>query len=1262
MFSFKISSNNFLVFIILILLPFVNYSQTFTKNIEWQNKRYISDSLTGFYVLDFENADFFNDNLVPHHSGKIQFTEEYNENYTYSLVPVNLSFEKMSNEEIAGVMGLYEISNDIEFQADLYFDRGKAIFHYRILPVKKNSSNNSYEKLISFDLQVEKKLRKSKKSKTEYVSNSVLSTGTWVKIRLSETGIYKLSFSELESMGISNPQNVRIFGNDAGWLPMIAGEERPQDLVENDILINNNEVIFFAYGPNKKKYSESRSIYEPYHHYYSKYAYYYLSSDYNSAYDNSIKTINSTPNEPTHIVDTYNAFEVHNNDLINVAETGRVWYGEAFDIEPNQEFTFNFPNLVNSSNSKISVYTASTSPSSTFTVSANGESSSMSFGSVSTYKFVDRSSTTFNIPNGSSDDITVQMDFISSSPAAQAWLDQIYINAECELRFTSGQMMFSNFETLGENNITEYLLSNAGNDVIIWDVSDPTKPKRVNSNITGSVQDFRFESDELKEFIAFDNTQFLKPDIQNYEQIANQNLHAVSGNTDMIIVTHPDFLSQANELKTIHEEQDDMRVVVSTIQEVYNEFSCGAPDFSAIRDFAKMVYDKTDGVDTLKYLLLFGDGSYDNRSGIGVNGNYMVTYQQFYSDGLGSSFVTDDFFALLDANEGDNGNSLSGWLDIGVGRIPVSTSQEASNYIEKVKHYLDPSTFGDWRNQLCFIADDEDSRVHMRDADSLTRIVETLQPVFNIQKIYLDAYTQFTESGGERYPDVNNAINNAVQKGSLLINYTGHGGEHGLAHERVVTVSEIESWTNFDKLALFVTATCEFTRFDDYGFTSAGERVILNPNGGAIAMFTTARVAYIWQNFKLSEQFYQYVFEKDHKGKQLRLGDIIRKTKNGVSQTNKLIFFLMGDPALKLGYASDNEVVTTFINSKPVSEVDTLKALSEVIFEGEIRDKNGQKLTNFNGQVFSTVYDKMRTINTVDNDGIGEFTYKTRDNIVYRGTSTVSKGDFSFRFIVPKDIALNVDTGKTSYYAHNNLLDAKGYSFDFLIGDIATDYEEDIEGPQIDLYMNDENFVSGGMTDVNPRIYARLYDEHGINTASGGIGHDITGVLNDDVQNIIIMNDDYRADENTYKSGTVEHFLFKLEPGDHTLKFKAWDVYNNSSEANIDFVVVESENLTIDRLLNYPNPFTTHTDFYFEHNQAGTEMDVLIQVFTVSGKLVKSIESSFFADGYRAGPYAWDGTDDFGNRIGRGVYVYRVKLRSSTGEVVEKFEKLLILK
>ncbi|MGM0409084.1 MAG: type IX secretion system sortase PorU, partial [Bacteroidota bacterium] len=711
-----------------------------------------------------------------------------------------------------------------------------------------------------------------------------------------------------------------------------------------------------------------------------------------------------------------------------------------------------------------------------------------------------------------------------------------------------------------------------------------------------------------------------------------------------------------------HTTQDGLSVVITTPEQVFNEFSSGTPDAAAIRNFVRMIYQRPSPSDTLKYLLFIGDGSFDHKSITASNINFVMTYQSKNSLNPISSFVTDDFFGLLDATDYIE-SSNSGLVDIGIGRLPVISVEEAQHMVDKIYSYTDFNNKGDWINSLCFIGDDEDNNIHMRDADRLATYVDTVYPHFFLNKIYLDAFPQERSATSESYPEVNRIINEQVNNGILIFNYTGHGGENGLAHERILTIDNINSWKNKNKLSIFMTATCEFSRFDNHKYVSAGERVLLNPNGGGIALFSTTRLVYSSPNYILNKNFYRYVFEKNHKDNYYSFGDIMRLAKNTSGTTNnKRNFTLLGDPALKIPLAHFN-VVTDSINHKDVNDyTDTLKALSKVTVHGHISDPGKNVVTNYNGIVYPMVLDKKRTITTLANDGGTPMEFKSQNNILYKGKASVVNGQFQYTFVVPKDISYNFDKGKISYYSLSSNSDAKGFFNNFIIGGTDNEAKADNNGPAIKLYMNDENFVSGGVTDENPVLYAILTDSSGINTVGSGIGHDITAVLDNNTSDIIVLNDYYEADIDDYQKGKIEYLFNKMEDGEHQLKLKVWDVYNNSSEEYLDFLVAESEELAIKNLLNYPNPFTERTAFYFDHNRPNESLEVMIQVFTVTGKLVKTIHSTINSNGFRSEPVYWNGLDDFGDPIGRGVYLYQVKIRTIDGETVTKIEKLVILK
>ncbi|MBK9671540.1 MAG: type IX secretion system sortase PorU [Bacteroidetes bacterium] len=554
--------------------------------------------------------------------------------------------------------------------------------------------------------------------------------------------------------------------------------------------------------------------------------------------------------------------------------------------------------------------------------------------------------------------------------------------------------------------------------------------------------------------------------------------------------------------------------------------------------------------------------------------------------------------------------------------------------------------------------------IHVSDAETISTFVDTNYRNINIDKIYFDAFKQMSTAGGQRYPDVTAAINQRIDNGALIMNYTGHGGETGWAHERVIDISTINDWGNVKKLPLFVTATCEFSRYDDPARTSAGEDVLLNPNGGGIGLLTTTRLVYSNPNFVLNYNFYKNAF-KPIAGGMPRLGDIAKVTKNSSvssASTNHRNFTLLGDPALKLAYPKES-VVTSTLNTQSISvNADTVKALSKITITGYIQDINGAKMSSFNGLIYPTVFDKSKIVTTQGNDSDSpKKNFRLQKSIVYKGKVSVINGDFSFTFVVPKDIALNFGKGRLSYYADNGETDASGNNENFIIGGVSSAINSDNEGPQVQLYLNNDKFINGGITNENPVLYAKVQDDNGINTVGNGIGHDIVSMLDLSSDKTYVLNDYYQAELDSYQKGTIRYQLSNLAEGKHDLSLKVWDTYNNSSVARTEFVVSKSARLALQRIFNYPNPFTTSTNFYFQHNQADNGMNVQIQIFTVSGKLIKTIEQFVRTEGFTSESIHWDGLDDFGDKIGKGVYVYRLKAIDSTGGIADKFEKLVIL-
>jgi hypothetical protein len=683
-----------------------------------------------------------------------------------------------------------------------------------------------------------------------------------------------------------------------------------------------------------------------------------------------------------------------------------------------------------------------------------------------------------------------------------------------------------------------------------------------------------------------------------------------------------------------------------------------------MRDYVRMMYRKASSGNKPKYLLLFGDASFDFKERIQNNTNFVPSYESVESLSPISSFVSDDYFGLLDDGEGQSAN---GTLDIGVGRFPVSTPEQARSAVEKVIHYCSPDlrVKGDWRNVVTFVGDDqnEGGNLFIDDSEDLARIIENTHKRYNVDKIYSDAYTMISTPGGARYPEVNDVINKRVEKGSLIMNYIGHGGEVGWAHERILEVPDIKNWRNIENMPVFVTATCEFSRFDDPERVSAGEWVFLNNQGGGVALFTTTRLTFAGTNKSLLVNFYNSVFQK-FSGNYMKMGDLLRVAKTNMgSSPNIHAFVLLGDPAMQMAYP-DLDVVTTSINAQVSSGVpDTLKALSEVTITGEVRDFSGQKAVDFSGTIFPTVFDKVSEIWTKANAGDGPpVQFFLRKNPVYKGQVEVINGSFSFTFIVPKDIAYKYGVGKISYYARSNETDANGYDEKIQVGGYNNDALPDDQGPLISLYLNDRNFRSGGITNQSPTLLADVSDTSGINAVGNGIGHDITAVLDHKTTTPMILNDYYVSDLNTFKSGDISYPLSALSDGEHQITVKVWDVHNNSTEATLNFLVVSSAEFAFEHLLNYPNPMTDHTTFTWETNQVNQPLEVEIRIYTINGSPLKTLKQTIYSQGYRATAIQWDGTQDNGRKISSGLYVYEVKLMVPDGTVKRQSSKLVVIR
>ena len=1096
-------------------------------------------------------------------------------------------------------------------------------------------------------------------------NSSVLAQGEWYKISTTKNGIYKLSYSSVKDLGIDvdNLQisAIKLYGNGGGMLPHLNSDFRHNDLPEMAIKIydsNNNGVfessdyiLFYGMSANIWKFNPSTNLFEHKTHLFSDKVYYFLTVD-NQDEGKRVELKNTLLN-PTKTITDYNAFAYHEQELENIIHSGKKWFGERFSYDNSQNFSFSLPNLIltEAVNIKTAVVGRSLQ-SSNFKINANSTFlSTLNVPNVITTYATEYAKEASNnsLFNSNSSNINVNLEYSTGDSGAEAWLNYIEINARRELKLSGNYLTFRDVESQSDE-IGKFEIENA-NGVSVWDVSDPTNVLELTTNLVGNVLSFNDSLNSINEYMAYNSSSYLTPML--HSSVANQDLHAISNNVEFVIVSHPDFLSAANRLADFHLEKDNMNSIVVTPQQIYNEFSSGMQDVSAIRDFLKHQYDKENSA--LKYLLLFGDGSYDPKNRVENNTNFIVTYQSANSTHPTQTYVTDDYFGLLDDDEGLFINDL---VDIGIGRFPVATLKEANILVDKVERYYEESSFGSWRNDVAFIADDgdaNDGNTHMWQADSLANHLADNYDEINIQKIYLDNYYQESTPGGPRSSATQSAINNKVDKGALLINYTGHGGPLGWTQERILEVDQINKWSNIDNLPLFMTATCKFSYFDNPEEKSAGEYVLLNENGGAIALLSTTRLVFVGPNYNLNTKFIQNIFKKQD-GELPRLGDLFKTTKvlSGTSANNRN-FTLLGDPALRLAYPK-YDVRTTIVS-------DTLKALSEVTIEGEI-EEDGFFISDFNGTIYPTVYDKELIKTTLGQESCTPMPYRDQNNILYKGAATVTDGKFSFSFIVPKDIAYNYGAGKISYYAvsdEENPVDASGSEKGFVIGGSADNVVYDYDEAELSLFINTRTFKDGGITDENPILIADVFDESGINTVGNGIGHDITAVLDGNTSNPYVLNDFYEAAKDDFSKGIINFPFYNLEKGEHTLTLKVWDVFNNSSEATISFVVSDENEFTIADYITYPNPFSTSTDIYFQHNKPNQNLDLVLEIYSVTGVLVKRFAETYNDDGYRVGPINWNGKDEYGGNLSAGMYIAKLDVYSDDGDFTSKSIRIILM-
>jgi len=1142
----------------------------------------------------------------------------------------------------------------------------------------------TYFRLESFDLQYNYDSSIHRTRHTQNIYDSKLANGNWYRFKIDQSGVYKINRDFLKSLGINvnnlDPHKIKVFGNGGKVLPLSNNVPYPEDITEIPIQVigeqdgsfDKNDYILF-YAQSHKEWSDD---YDSNLNIYTNQTNYFIEID--SQDGQRMQSYQEPTGTPGDVFNDYLASKYYEKDKTIFTYMGRKVFDEAFDPSSNQKtLEFKFDNRDTSKPVYYSVKGATNKSGTSLSTSINQHSIGQIGFSIGTYAIGDDDSLTGNLLTASNP-IKVALNYHNNNLFdARFYLEYVNIKAYCELKGFGKQFHFFHPDADLGNGVASYHFTQAQKIKQVWDITDRFHPTYFDNSQANF--ELKFLKGTRKRFIAVDPADYYTPEKTKHVKVDNQNIHkdlfyhtGQFKDLDYLIVT-PAFLhNKAEKFADLH-RQKGMNVFVADLKKIYNEFGNGQQDIGAIRNMVKYVYYNASTPNKrLKFLMLFGDASNDFKNVIsdnlltgGKNSNIVPIYESSNAFDLVSSSASDDFYVMMDDNEGLlNGSEKP---DLAVGRLLVRNQAEAEEIYQKYVHYLSSDTKQNWHTFVTLWSDDADpdhsgDTEFVHNTEDIAQKIKLWHPEYNINKIYQDAYLQVNTPGGARYPEAKRDLFNSFERGTLILGYIGHGNEVTLSHERMLTLADVVRLHNFDRLPLMTTMTCEFAKFDNATRETAAEYLIWKNDGGVLELVSTIREIWTSNARTMNTDFYDALFGMAHNAN----GQIIKnpsealriaKIYNSSTGSGKFNIAFLGDPAFDLGF-SQSKVVLTSVNNQPT---DTLKALKHIIIKGEVQDASGNLMTGFNGTINPIVFDKYIDDAVLDNDQNDySMQFQKLGAKLFQGKSDVINGKFQFEFIVPKDINLTYGKGRLSFYAVSSDEEKIGYDETITVGGVDNNAEADNKPPMIQAYMNDRNFVSGGITDANPYLLLDLQDEHGINTI-GGIGHDIAAYLDDDQTNVFILNDFYETENNTYQRGHVKYRLFNLKPGWHTLHIKAWDVYNNSGTTSIDFQVVENKSIKLEHVLNYPNPFVDYTEFWFNHNHPFEDLDVMVQVYTISGKLVWQHRQSVISNGFLSRDIKWDGRDNFGNKLAKGVYIYKLSVRTLSGKTAQKIEKLVIL-
>lgn len=1115
--------------------------------------------------------------------------------------------------------------------------------------------------------------------------SSRLSQGRWVKIKVTDTGIHAITAADAQKWGMSDLSRVHVFGFGAQQIPGKLTQDIPDDLPQLPVVRLEDKILFYAQGPISWAPNSAMVNYAPAQHPYATEGYYFVTDD--SRYTDEAITVASQPVTGT-VVTTVQGRVFHEQELVNPGETGNVMLGEDFSNNKTQTYNFALDGYVDGGNVNVlTSFAASTSTGrndgqvNKLTYKYNG--TNLPFNPIydRIFQVTNNAVQHYNLANSyktftlsGTRDLAYEVTLSSVGTVYLARLNFIAVNYDRHLALSNGKIDFGQYRSTGS---VQYQIAGCSATTHVWDVTNPSSPVAMNVDLQGNVAAFSPIATGNREYIAFEESGVTYPSPVMVHEVAAQNIHG-EPTPDMIIISPKEYLTQAQRIADMHTTIDSMRVLVLDQNVVFNEFSSGTPDATAYRRYLKMLYDRAETeADMPRYLLLFGDGAWDNRMLISDWRNcnpddFLLCYESDNSFSEVKCYVSDDYYCLLDDEEEIQQRTSRETLnylgkpDVAVGRFPVRSAEEAKIIVDKTIGYANNENAGSWQNTLMFMGDDGNNNAHMITADKVANALQAAHPALNIKKVFWDAYARQSSSTGNTYPDAAALIKSQMAEGALMMNYSGHGISYGISHEFVLRLADFEEPTSL-RLPLWLTASCDIMAFDGQE-ENIGEAAVLNKKGGAIAFFGTTRTVYANYNELINLGFSQYVLGSTN-GVRNTIGEAARMIKCDLVDSrrdvtpNKLQYTLLGDPALVLA-APTQKVVIDQINGLPIDGAQPVRLAAGSIAKVTGHIASGEALdATFNGTITAIVRDAEETIVCRLNDPSDAdeaFVFNDRTKTLYIGSDSIRSGAFTFTFAVPKDISYTDGTGLMTLYAvnHEKTRTAHGVSSNFILNGSSTALNDSI-GPSIYCYLNSKSFRSGGKVHTSPYFVAELYDDNGINASGSSIGHDLELIIDGDMAKTYNLNSCFAYEFGDYRSGTLGFSIPALDYGHHHLLFRAWDVLNNSSTAELDFLVARDIAPECIGVRCLRDPATGGATFVITHDRAGSELHVQLDIYDMAGRqLWRYTETGVPADNTYT--FDWNLSMDGGRRLQTGVYLFKISISSDGSGQSSMTKKLLI--